>query len=335
MSLVLFIVVILGGTSQDAVGACGPSGPGVSVDAGNLPVQQVGAYGPDQLANAAAIINAGRTLNLSVRDQTIGVMTAIGESSLLVLDRGDAVGPDSRGLFQQRDNGAWGSYADRMDPTISATNFFRVLATVVGRDAMAPTLVAHRVQRNANPEHYARYWDPAVQIVQALAGTSTGLVPGAGAQTCTGIAPVTGPVSATGWARPGAGPLTSGFGMRLHPILGVHRLHAGIDFGGGCDKPILSAGTGVVAQIYHTSTGGHTIVIDHGGGVTTRYLHMYPQGVIARVGQPVTGGTQIGRIGSAGTSTSCHLHFEVREHRGGDDVPIDPIPFLQARGVQV
>ena len=137
------------------------SEPGSATGVGQRP----GAHGPEQRANAAAIIDAGRALNLSARDQAIGVMTAMGESSLTVVDRGDDAGPDSRGLFQQRANGAWGTYADRMDPTISATNFFTALAGVTGRESMEPTLVAHAVQRNADPSHYARYWDAAVAMV--------------------------------------------------------------------------------------------------------------------------------------------------------------------------
>lgn len=125
---------------------------------------------PEQVRNAAAIVRAGVGLGLSPRDQAIGVMTALGESSLRVLDHGDRAGPDSRGLFQQRDNGAWGTLAQRMDPTASAQSFFRALAGVDGRDAMAPTLVAHRVQRNADPQHYARWWDQAVTTVAALTG---------------------------------------------------------------------------------------------------------------------------------------------------------------------
>lgn len=130
---------------------------------------QVGAYGPEQLANAAAIVRTGQEMGLSVRDQTLAVMTAMGESSLRVIDRGDAAGPDSRGLFQQRANGAWGTLADRMSPTVSATNFYTALARVQGRDAMEPTLVAHTVQRNADAYHYAKYWDAAVAVVAAVA----------------------------------------------------------------------------------------------------------------------------------------------------------------------
>jgi len=133
-----------------------------------IPVQHVGAYGPAQLANAAAIVAAGKAMGLSTRDQTIGVMTAMGESSLTVVNHGDTAGPDSRGLFQQRDNGAWGSLTDRMDPTISATNFFDGLAGIAGRDGMSPTAVAHQVQRNADPDHYTKYWNTAVAIVKAV-----------------------------------------------------------------------------------------------------------------------------------------------------------------------
>ena len=135
-------------------------------------VSGVGSYGQAQVANAAAIMAAGAAMGLSERDQTIGVMTAIGESSLRALDYGDTAGPDSRGLFQQRDNGAWGSLAERMDPTASATNFFTALQKIPGRDAMSPTAVAHQVQRNADPQHYAKYWDDAVAIVSRLNGTA-------------------------------------------------------------------------------------------------------------------------------------------------------------------
>ena len=149
---------------------CAAAGPAVRVDPAAVPDGPVAGYGAEQLTNAAAILNAAADLGLDTCAQTIGVMTAMGESSLRVLDRGDAAGPDSRGLFQQRDNGAWGSYADRMDPTTSATNFFLALQEVPGWPSLEPTIAAHRTQRNADPYHYARYWDPAVEVVSALAG---------------------------------------------------------------------------------------------------------------------------------------------------------------------
>ena len=76
---------------------CAVAEAGVRVDASDLPEGPVAGYRGEQLANAAAIVNAGESLGLDTCAQTIGVMTAMGESSLRVLDRGDTAGPDSRG----------------------------------------------------------------------------------------------------------------------------------------------------------------------------------------------------------------------------------------------
>ena len=136
----------------------------MSVDAST----RVGGYSQEQLKNAAAILGAGKALNLPAKGQMISVTVALGESGLRILDRGDAAGPDSRGLFQQRGNGAWGSYTDRMDPTNSAINFIRALQKVDGWELLEPTLAGNRVQRNADPHHYQKYWPEAVKLVQAL-----------------------------------------------------------------------------------------------------------------------------------------------------------------------
>lgn len=167
-------------TTTSEAGPTSSSGSTASAFAATLAaeVQRTGAlpevagFTSEQVTNAAAVVEAGRGMGLSLRDQAIGVMTAIGESSLRVLDHGDTVGPDSRGLFQQRDNGAWGTLAERMDPTASAQSFFRALQRVDGRAAMAPTQVAHTVQRNADPDHYTRSWDDAVRLVARIAGVS-------------------------------------------------------------------------------------------------------------------------------------------------------------------
>lgn len=132
---------------------------------GDLPAAVEGWSGR-QLANAAIVMQAGRDLGLPERDVRIGVMTAMGESSLRVVDFGDEAGPDSRGLFQQRTG--WGAYEVRMDAYGSAVLFFRALARLDGREALAPTRVAHAVQINLDPEHYARWWDDAGAVVEAV-----------------------------------------------------------------------------------------------------------------------------------------------------------------------
>ena len=164
---VLFGIVFTSETSQDA---CGPTGNALVVDPNSVPQGPIAGYNHEQLVNAAHVMLAAQKLSLSARDQQIGVMTAMGESSLRVIDHGDAVGPDSRGLFQQRDNGAWGSYEDRMNPFISATNFFKIESTIEGRESMEPTLVANAVQRNADPYYYQPFWEPSGAVVNALGG---------------------------------------------------------------------------------------------------------------------------------------------------------------------
>jgi surface antigen len=177
-------MILFGGGSQAAADVCSPTGSSVSVDTSQLPKVAVAGYEGEQLKNAALVINAGKALGLSARAQTIGVMTAMGESGLRVLDYGDGPGPDSRGLFQQRDNGAWGTYPDRMNPTTSAANFFTALQKVSGWEQLEPTTAAHRVQRNADPFHYQSYWAAAVEVVAALGDVK---ITDAGGESSCGI----------------------------------------------------------------------------------------------------------------------------------------------------
>ena len=132
---------------------------------GELPPSTSGWSG-QQLENAAIVMQAGRDLGLSERDVRLGVMTAMGESSLRVVDYGDEAGPDSRGLFQQRTG--WGAYEVRMDAYGSAVLFYRALARLDGRDGLAPTRVAHAVQINRDPDHYAKWWEDAGAVVAAI-----------------------------------------------------------------------------------------------------------------------------------------------------------------------
>lgn len=124
-----------------------------------------------------------------------------------------------------------------------------------------------------------------------------------------------GPLPAVGQAigamvRPVAGAAGSGFGMRIHPITGERRLHAGLDIAAPLGTPIVAAAGGLVA--FAGSRGGYglVVVLDHGGGLETRYAHASALDVIS--GQPVRQGQVIARVGSTGLSTGPHLHFEVR-----------------------
>jgi hypothetical protein len=135
-----------------------------------VPAGPIAGFCQDRLVNAASVIQAARALGIGPHTQAVGVMTAIGESSLVNLDHGDAAGPDSRGLFQQRDNGAWGTYEQRMDPYTAASMFYAKLVKIPGWKTMTPTEMAHAVQINADPEHYAKFWPEAKAVVEGLTG---------------------------------------------------------------------------------------------------------------------------------------------------------------------
>jgi len=142
--------------------------------------------------------------------------------------------------------------------------------------------------------------------------------------------PCNGPLPATGAWRPPvqqAYTVTSRFGTRFHPIHRKNMLHAGVDLvTHPAPGPVVAVNAGTVATAAATTTGGNTVAVDHGGGITTRYLHLARLDV--QTGDTVRTGQQVGVEGSTGASTGAHLHFEV--HTGG--TPIDPVPFMLARG---
>ncbi|TVQ44548.1 MAG: M23 family metallopeptidase [Saprospirales bacterium] len=116
--------------------------------------------------------------------------------------------------------------------------------------------------------------------------------------------------------------LLSGFGMRLHPVHKVWRMHTGIDFTAPLGTPIYATGNGVVTRIQRDRTGyGTFLVVNHGYGYETLYAHLRDYSV--EVGDEVTKGQKIATVGNTGTSTAPHLHYEVR-YRGN---PVNPVYF--------
>ncbi len=113
--------------------------------------------------------------------------------------------------------------------------------------------------------------------------------------------------------------ITSGFGMRRHPLLGYNKLHTGIDFGAPRGTPIKAAGEGVVQHAGWRGAYGRTVIIKHDGKYSTLYAHMSKTANL-KPGQKVRQGQVIGYVGSTGRSTGPHLHYEVRKN----DKPINP-----------
>ncbi len=106
--------------------------------------------------------------------------------------------------------------------------------------------------------------------------------------------------------------ITSGFGMRRHPLLGYNKLHTGIDFGAPRGTPIKAAGDGVVVHAGWRGSYGRTVVIKHAKRYSTLYAHMSKTAKLKK-GQKVRQGQIIGYVGTTGRSTGPHLHYEVRK----------------------
>lgn len=163
----------------------------------------------------------------------------------------------------------------------------------------------------------------------------TNCVPGAtsaanGDRVVTESAPIVWPL------MEGTFSFASPFGTRFHPILGISRLHAGVDLSGPLGTPIYAVSDGVVVDSSTSGGYGYWLRIRHeypnGEVYYSGYAHMYAQDVLVHVGDQVKAGQQVAAIGNTGYSTGPHLHFEVHD---SFDTPFDPIPWLEQHARQI
>jgi murein DD-endopeptidase MepM/ murein hydrolase activator NlpD len=117
--------------------------------------------------------------------------------------------------------------------------------------------------------------------------------------------------------------LASGFGWRIDPVYRTPRMHWGLDFSAPVGTDVYATGDGVVEEIEDIAWGyGKNIVINHGFGYKTRYVHLSAFKV--KVGQKVTRGQVIGLVGNTGKSTGAHLHYEVEKN----GVKVNPMSYF-------
>lgn len=299
------------------------------------------------LTHAATLIRlGGRTNGVGREGVAVALMAALTESSLRMLSNtsafpgsasfphdGDGGDHDSLGLFQMRPSTGWGSVAELMDPDYQARAFFGGasgpnhgsppgLLDIPGWQSLPKGAAAQAVEVSAYPDRYAR-WEPvaaAIFDVLTRSGPRGSQVPE--------TARVVFPLPTGTWVK------TSGFGIRVHPITGVRKLHTGVDFAAPSGTPILAAADGRVAIAGPASGYGNLILIEHtvsGQRVASGYAHMYADGIRVNVGDTVTAGQHIADVGMAGYATGPHLHFEIRPGGANAD-PVDPEPWLASHG---
>jgi murein DD-endopeptidase MepM/ murein hydrolase activator NlpD len=221
---------------------------------------------------------------------------------------------DSIGVFQQRNREPWNK-RDRTNPYEAALSFFEQLKQVRSRDNMEMWQAAAKVQRPAKEyeKHYEQWKQLAQQVVSAkmekpnILGLQLPFFQGGVQQwdQKTFLAPVDAPV-------------TSGFGMRIHPIKGTLKPHNGIDYGVPTGTPVRASIPGKILVATDENDGfGNKIIIEN-GEYKTVYAHL--QSVNVAKENTAKAGDTIGTVGSTGLSTAPHLHFEI--HYQGQ--PIDP-----------
>ena len=124
------------------------------------------------------------------------------------------------------------------------------------------------------------------------------------------------------WPVPGYTRITSKYAMRVHPITGQYKLHTGVDISAPLGANFIAANDGVVKKAEYNTAYGNMVIIDHGGGISTLYAH--GSEILVEVGQTVSRGDAILKVGSTGYSTGPHAHFEVRINGS----TTDPLPYI-------
>ena len=259
-------------------------------------------------------MRAGLGMNLEVARAANGALQLIKQPIAVDTSPLRVRGRAGDGLY-------WSLRAAGVSPQ-SAAEYLRALATQIdvgseiGADDRFDLVIASRRaatgERQTGPLLYAgidRSGARDLQLVRWASG---------GGATWIDAADVGHPAAAA-MLWPVHAPITSGFGLRYHPILHFTRMHKGIDFGALWGSPIVAAADGQVAAAGFAGGYGRQVQIAHAGGISTSYSHM--SSIVAVAGSFVRQGQLIGYVGSSGLSTGPHLHYEV--HLNGQ--PVNPL----------
>lgn len=176
IAILMLVVIPMMGTTASA-DPCSPvGGAPLQVTAGDATAW--GSYSAEQIKHAKIIVEVGAKRNIPPRGVQIALMTAIDESGLVPKKQigMSATNPETAwGLFQQTPKYGWGTVDQVMDPVYATNAFYDRLVKVKGWEKMLPTLAAHAVQGNADPNVYTQFWDDAGELLAHLtAGSDSG-----------------------------------------------------------------------------------------------------------------------------------------------------------------
>ena len=231
-------------------------------------------------------------LQPKARNPPLALATEFGISSEALLD--EAQGPVATGKLLEALAGEFPNEEARLTAVFAGRIPARYALDRVSAEGGTPTL--ERIARQLPPG----FEDATVAANQALALT-----------TAFGLA----------WPVPESTRIASPFGYRIHPTLGIRKLHTGVDLSVPQGTQVHVVEEGVVRRASEDAVNGRVLIIDHGQGVTTAYCHNSE--LLVKVGQRVKRGELISLSGNTGRSTGPHLHYQLELA----SQPVDPLRF--------
>jgi murein DD-endopeptidase MepM/ murein hydrolase activator NlpD len=252
---------------------------------------------PVQLLSESEALAYGTHLALKglqpkARQHALALATELGVSSEALLD--EAQGPVAARKLLESLAGEFPNEEARLAAVFAGRVPARYALDRVSAEGGTPTL--ERLSRQLPPG----FEDATVAANQALALT-----------TAFGLA----------WPVPESTRVASPFGYRIHPTLGIRKLHTGVDLSVPQGTQVHVVEEGVVRRASEDAVNGRVLIIDHGRGVTTAYCHNSE--LLVKVGQRVKRGELISLSGNTGRSTGPHLHYQLEL----SSQPVDPLRF--------
>lgn len=290
---------------------------------------QAPGYSLKTIQNAQLIANAAEGHETATVKDQITLLAIAVDRGFIAISNDGLIGS---GQWQPKQQESWGlppGFADAeiLEDPLAVTNLlYEKILTVPNRNDLKIETVAAEIVPVVDPLKISQ----SVNSAMLLAANIFNVV---NIQNCLiETDPMINNPSGSLWAPPVGKPvvITSQYGYRTHPVYGDQRLHAGTDFRAPCGTQIFASSGGRITKAGPLGGLGNAIKIDHGAGVGTTYGHLQNGGVLVSLNQTVVPGQLIGLSGTTGTSTACHLHFEVAV----SGKTVNPMPFLQTQGVE-
>lgn len=268
-------------------------------------------------------------------DLTTTLLTSTGKKSnnlLYDLGMSTKISEQANAIYERaiQDKNTAQSLTDSADVAKNELKAIKDAAEKAFADAQAASTAAAAALA-AQQEHEAQLQQQLIVLTENRAATEADFIAGIKARTGNGASLGAAQISDSGWALPASGYITDGFGWRVSPTEGASSYHQGTDIGAYCGAPMYAASSGTVEYAGWNGGYGNFILINHGGGIETAYGHIANGTTLVSNGEEVIVGEQIASVGTTGTSTGCHLHFEVRV----DGVARNAVPFMADQGITI